>query len=224
MRYILAICLATFASTNIFTQNLDKGKISGEVFLDYLYNVTRDSIQPKLSNTALKGAKDLNGFEFRRVTFTYDYEFSSKFQSRVRFEANQSSASGSSVTPYIKDLALKWKNIFDGSDLILGIQPPPSFEVSESYWQFRSLEKTIMDLRSIASSRDMGIALKGKIDAEGTVGYWITFANNSSLGPETDKYKRAYAHINIAPMKNMNITLYGDYKFRPKLSQITTSE
>lgn len=223
MKHLITTCLIVLAYSNIIAQNLDKGKISGEAFIDYFYNISRDSANSKLPNTALKGVKDFNAFEFRRVTFTYDYNFFSTFQSRVRFEANQSSATGSSVTPYIKDLSLKWKNIFDGSDLSFGIQPPPSFEVSESYWEFRCLEKTIMDLRGIASSRDMGIALKGKIDDEEILGYWIMLANGTGLGPETDKYKRAYAHINIAPMKNMNITLYSDYKFRDKITQTNTA-
>lgn len=220
-RIITGLLITLFSS--LYSQNLDKGKISGEAFIDYFYNISRDSAQIKLLNTALKGTKDFNGFEFRRVTFTYDYDFSSKFQSRVRFEGIQSTSSGNSVNVFVKDLSLKWKNIFDGNDLIFGIQPPPSYEVSEGFWQFRSLEKTIMDLRNIASSRDMGVALKGKLDDQGFLNYWVTFANNSNLGPETDKYKRAYAHINIAPTKNMNITLYSDYKFRSKISQVNSS-
>ena len=95
---------------------------------------------------------------------------------------------------------------------------PPAYEVSESYWQFRSLEKTFMDLRGMVSSRDMGISLKGKLDGDGMFGYWVMLANGTGLSPETDKHKRAYAHINIAPMKNMNITIYGDYKFRDRLT------
>ena len=223
MKYRIILCLIVLALSSINAQNLEKGKISGEAFIDYFYNISRDSSNSKLPNTALKGVRDFNAFEFRRVTLNYDYNFSSIFQSRVRFEANQSSATGSSVSPYIKDLSLKWKNIFDGSDLIFGIQPPPSFEVSENYWQFRCLEKTIMDLRGIASPRDMGIALKGKIDDEGILGYWIMLANGTGLGRETDKYKRAYAHINIAPMGKMNITIYGDYKFRDKITQTNTA-
>ncbi len=223
MKYRIIASFLVILFSSLYSQNLDKGKISGEAFIDYFYNISRDSLQSKLSNTALKGIKDFNAFEFRRITFTYDYNFSQKFQSRVRFEGNQSSTSGSTVNLFIKNLSIKWKNIFDGSDLIFGIQPPPSFEVSEGFWQFRSLEKTIMDLRNIASSRDMGIALKGKLDDESFLSYWVTFANNSNLGPETDKYKRAYAHLNISPMKNMNITLYSDYKFRSKISQVNSS-
>src|SRR3989339_1757863 len=116
MKLIGRLCFFVFFFSSLYSQNGDKGKISGEAFIDYFYNILRDSSNSKLPNTALKGVRDFNAFEFRRVTLNYDYNFSSIFQSRVRFEANQSSATGSSVTPYIKDLSLKWKNIFDGSD------------------------------------------------------------------------------------------------------------
>jgi hypothetical protein len=219
MKILLAFCLIAVAYSKLIAQNLEKGKISGEAFIEYFYNIERDSAFSKLPNTALKGAKDFNGFQFRRITFTYDYDFSSRFISRVRFEGNQSSAVGNTVNVFMKDLSLRWKNIFDGSDLIFGLQPTPTFEVSESYWQFRSLERTIIDLREIATPRDMGIALSGKFDNDGMFGYALMFANNSSLAGETDKYKRAYANLNIAPMKNMNITLYSDYKFRSKITE-----
>ena len=220
MKKAISLCLIIMACTRINAQNTGNGKISGEAFVDYYYNVSMDSANASLPNRAIKGDENFNAFEFRRVTLTYDYSFSSSFQSRVRFEANQSGATGSSVTPYIKDLSLKWKNIFDGSDLSFGIQPPPAFEVSESYWQFRCLEKTFMDLRGIVSSRDMGIALKGKFDSNGMFGYWVMLANGTGLGAETDKHKRAYAHVSIAPMENMIITLYSDYKFRDKLTYV----
>jgi hypothetical protein len=217
MKVILKLCFLIIISVSLQAQNDGKGKFSGEAFVDYFYNVSRDTMHSKLPNTALKGDQDFNAFEFRRVTLTYDYSFSSSFQSRVRFEANQQGASGS-VTPYIKDLSIKWKNIFDGSDLSFGIQPPPAYEVSESYWQYRCLEKTFMDLRGIVSSRDMGISLKGKLDGDGIFGYWVMLANGTGLSPESDKHKRAYAHINIAPMENMNITIYSDYNFRDRMS------
>lgn len=217
--WLLTFALFLFVF-NSFSQDLTKGRISGEAFLDYFYNIARDGKISSIPNTALKGSKDFNGFQFRRITFTYDYDFSSKFLARVRFEGNQSSSSGNTVNVFMKDLSLRWKNLFDGSDLIFGLQPTPVFEVSESYWQFRSLERTVIDLRDAATPRDMGIALRGKVDGDGMFSYALMFANNSSLGSETDKYKRFYAHLNIAPMKNMNITFHTDYRIRPKFNYL----
>ncbi len=41
--------------------------------------------------------------------------------------------------------------------------------------------------------------------------YWVKAANNSSNGPETDKYKRYYALIQCSPSQNFMFTVYGDY-------------
>ena len=60
-----------------------KGKFSGYMFGDYYYNVQqRDTTK-----------KDLNGFQFRRIYFTYDYAISPKFDSRFRLEADQAALS-----------------------------------------------------------------------------------------------------------------------------------
>jgi hypothetical protein len=69
-----------------------------------------------------------------------------------------------------------------------------------------------MDLRGIVSSRDQGISLKGKLTDDGMLNYWVMFANNSANSPETDKYKRYYAHVHIKPITNLQATLYVDYK------------
>ena len=54
--------------------------------------------------------------------------------------------------------------------------------------------------------------LKGKIDAEGIFNYWLMIGDGTGNAPETDKYKRYYAHIQLKPIKNFNITLYADLK------------
>ncbi|MCZ7612909.1 MAG: hypothetical protein M5T52_05070 [Ignavibacteriaceae bacterium] len=98
--------------------------------------------------------------------------------------------------------------------MIFGIQPPPSFDVAEDYWGYRSLEKTIMDLRGIVSSRDFGVALKGKLNSGGTINYCLMYGNGITVDTETDRYKRSYAHIDLKPSENIDITVYGDYRFK----------
>ena len=210
---ILFLCVAQF----LIAQETSSGKISGYMFGDYFYNVLRDSSIDNLSNKALYGKKDLNGFSFRRIYFTYDYKISEKFSTRFRLESQSVVGSESTLfQTYIKDAYLRWNDIFEGSSLIFGIQPPPTFDVSESMWAYRSLEKTIMDLRKVASSRDFGVSLKGKIVNDGSINYWLMFANGSVYESENDKFKRVYAHLDFLPSDNLRITVYGDYKFKPK--------
>lgn len=201
-----------------FAQELSIGKFSGQVFADYFYNISRDANFSNFDNTALEGSKDFNGFVLRRAALNYDQNISEKFSARFRLEADsKSNTSNSKIGVFVKDASLKWKNIFSGSDLILGIQPTPSFEVSEKYWGYRSVEKTIQDLRGFVPSRDFGISLKGKLSESGNVNYSLMFGNNSANSPETDKYKRYYASIDFQPVNKFVIALTGDFKSRAEV-------
>ncbi len=201
-----------------------QGKFSGYMFGDYYYNVERDANILNLKNVASPaGGTAFQAFQLRRIYFAYDNDISDQFTSRFRLEADQAAATSAptasgdvlpsaKVSVFVKDAYLMWKNIFSGSNLIFGVQPTPAYDVSEAAWGYRSLEKTIMDLRGIVSSRDLGISLKGKITDDGMINYWAMFANGSGNNVETDKYKRYYAHIQLKPTTNLQATLYVDYK------------
>ncbi len=194
-------------SMEIKAQSADRLKFSGLMFGDYFYNVDQ------IDNTK----KDINGFQFRRIYITTDYSISQSFTSRFRLEADQSAlSSNGKITVFVKDAWLTWKNVFDGSNLIMGISPTPAFEVSEKAWGYRSIEKTIMDLNKIVSSRDLGIDLKGKLVESGKISYWIKIGDNSANNPEVNKYKRFYASIHFKPVKNFEFTLYTDFASAPK--------
>jgi hypothetical protein len=202
-----------------------QGKFSGYMFGDYYYNVMRDSSfyhtapSNSASGSAAPGPQTMQAFQFRRIYLTYDNDISEQFTARFRLEADQASnASNGKIGTFVKDAYLRWKNIFTGSDLIFGIQPTPAFDISEAAWGYRSLEKTIMDLRGIVSSRDLGISLKGKLTSDGTLNYWTMLANNSSNSPETDKYKRYYAYLQLRPSNNFQATVYVDYKDAAKIA------
>ncbi|MEO8398383.1 MAG: hypothetical protein ABI550_01070 [Ignavibacteriaceae bacterium] len=217
-RKIYCFLLSIFVTVPLFAQNIGEGKISGTAYFDYFYNAARPPQINDLPNTALGGEKDLNGFMFRRIYLTYDHTISKSFSGRFRVEADEVElTSNGKIGVFVKDAYLKWKNIFDGSDIYLGIQPGPAFAVSEDNWGYRSLEKTILDLRGIVSSRDIGVSLKGRINKDGTVNYWVMIGNNSANKPEADKYKRYYAHLQFEPVKNFQITVYGDLKAKPSI-------
>jgi len=226
MKKNLFVLLLVLTSINLlFAQEVtNKGRISGYMFGDYFYNAARDTGISSLSNIVNGGKKDLNGVQLRRIYFTYDYDISESFTTRFRLEADQAAnTSDGKIGVFVKDAYLQWKNIFKGSDFIFGIQPTPAFEISEGIWGNRFLEKTIMDLRGIVSSRDLAITLKGKIDSEGKFKYWLMIGNASGNKPETDKYKRFYAHIQYSPIKQFTATLYADLKARPNINDPTST-
>lgn len=203
-----------FSAAISFAQDdINNGKISGYMFGDYFYNIQRDTAISSIPNKALSGEKDLNGFVFRRIYFTYDYDISKSFSTKFRVEADNSTTTpNGKLTIFVKDAFLKWKDVFANQDLIIGIQPTPAFEISESFWGYRSLEKTIMDLRGYVSSRDFGISLRGKLNEKGSLGYWAMYGNNSGVNLENDKYKRYYLHFYVKPIENLTATIYGDLR------------
>ena len=217
---IFTLLFVIFSINLLFTQEiLNKGRISGYMFGDYFYNVSRDSQINTLQNVANGGKKDFNGFQLRRIYFTYDYNISETFSTRFRLEADQASnTSNGKIGVFVKDAYLQWKNIFKGSDLFFGIQETPAYKITEAIWDNRFLEKTIMDLRGIIPSRDIGLGLKGKFDVNGKFRYWLLFGNGSGNYPESDKYKRFYAHIQYSPIKQFTATLYADLKARPNIN------
>ncbi|MBI5464731.1 MAG: hypothetical protein HY966_07265 [Ignavibacteriales bacterium] len=217
--------LGLLVSTVVLVSSLGaQGKFSGYMFGDYRYNIARDANFSTLSNVAsASGSTAMQAFEFRRIYFAYDNDISEQFTSRFRLEADQSAnASNGKVGVFVKDAYLRWKNIFSGSDLIFGIQPTPAYEISEAAWGYRSLEKTIMDLRGVVPSRDQGISLKGKLLDDGSLNYWFMWSNNSANSPETDKYKRYFGHVQYKVSANLQLTLNADYADKADIANAYT--
>ncbi len=211
MKYILTIMVLC---TAMLAQEKSTLKISGVAFGDYFYNVTRDTSTALSAPAVGTGTvKNYNGFQFRRINIIIDNDITEKFSFRFRFENDQSTVfTGGKVGVFVKDAYLKWKGIFSGSDLTIGIQPTPAFEASEGVWGYRSLEKTIQDLRGAVSSRDFGLSLRGKIDEEGMFSYWFLVGNNAGTGAaESDKYKRWYLSLQAKPFTNFVVTVFSDY-------------
>ncbi len=221
--FLALVVAATVGVSGAFAQ----GKFSGLMFGDYFYNVARDSSfnGAGQKNAAVGGQKDLQAFQFRRIYFTYDNDISETFTTRFRLEADQAALTGNGkITTYVKDAWLRWKNIFNGSDFYFGIQPTSAYEISEAAWGYRSLEKTIMDLRGIVPSRELGVALRGKL-VENLVNYWVTFSDNTTstsvpngTSAYSDKYKRYSLQFQVMPSKEFQFTVYGSLLARPAIN------
>jgi len=218
--FFLIYLIFIVSTTHLFSQEvINKGRISGYMFGDYYYNLTRDTGISSIPNAINGGERDLNGFQLRRIYFTYDYDISEKFTTRFRLEADQvANTSNNKIGVFVKDAYLQWKNIFKGSDLLIGIQPTPAYEISEGVWGNRFLEKTIMDARGIVPSRDIALSLKGNLLSDGKLKYWLMIGDGSGNSPEVDKYKRFYAHLQLNPIKDLTATLYADLKSRPNIN------
>ena len=202
--YIFMLLMLLFTTLSFAQDATNRFKFGGLMFGDYFYNSA--NITPANVN--------LNGFQFRRIYFTSDIFVNDDFDARFRLESDQSANSntaGGKLGVMVKDAYLKWKGIFSGSDLFFGISPTPAFDISENAWGYRSLEKTIMDLNGIVSSRDFGVDLKGQLVSGGGVNYWVKIGNNSSNGPAANKFKRYYGLLQFKPVAGFQATIYGDF-------------
>lgn len=170
------------------------------MFGDYYYVVMNHDF-------AYKGQ---NGFWFRGVYFTYDYDISDKFSTRLRVEYNSPdfTKKSANLTPYVKDAYLKLK--FEKFSLLLGISPTPTWELIEEFWGYRSVEKTPLDLQKFGSSRDFGIALIGKAGSKVKLGYYLMFGNGEGLASENNKFKKIMGEIHFE-LPHFFIQIYGDW-------------
>ena len=115
---------------------------------------------------------------------------------------------------YVKLANLRIKDIWKGTDLVLGQVATPAFPMSsEPIWGYRSIEKTIIDIRG-TPSYDLGATLQGKFDpATGNFGYDLMVGNGTGAKPEGDKYKWFYGDIwGKFFDKKLYVNFYTDYQ------------
>jgi len=221
--------------------NAPTTKISGYGYLDYFNDVR--STDPK--------KEGLNGFQIRRLYFTYDYALKPHYKARFRLETNDGTllllpkavsgakidkgalagvdANASVVGVFVKDAYLQYDLTHDAlkaihPSVIVGIQSTPAFGgiEEEVAWKYRSLEKTILDWQGIVSSRDLGLSVKGYLDAKKEVGYWVLVGNDTTK-PETNKHKRFYGLLSYQG-KKLLAELYGDLSQQPNDKNRTTAK
>jgi len=205
------------------------GRLWGLLFGDFYVKAHSDSLNRGGNNQYTGIPKNRNAFAFRRIYLGYDYNLSKKFSAEILLAAednfpafnppNSTAASGDALinnkeTFFIKYANIRWKNVWKGTDLIVGEQPTPAFPlISERLWNYRSIERTIADIRR-TNSYDLGVGLQGKFDpATGNFGYDLLVANGTSDKPAANSFKWFYGDIYAYFMdKKLVIDLYADYQ------------
>jgi hypothetical protein len=205
------------------------GRIWGTVFADYFFKSHADSNARGGADQYTGIPQNRNAFQFRRIYLGYDYNIDKKFSVELLLASEDNFPAGNpptSTTPsgdqllnnkqsfYIKNANLRWKQIWKGTDLVLGEMATPAFSLlSEKVWAYRSLEKTIIDIRK-TPSYDLGAALQGFFDpANKNFGYNVMIGNGAGAKPESDSYKRFYGDIFAYALdKKLVIDFYSDYE------------
>jgi hypothetical protein len=207
----------------------NSGRIWGYVFGDFYYKGHSDSLNRGGNNQYTGIPKGRNAFAFRRIYLGYDYNISTKFSAELLLAAednfpafnppSSAAASGdelsnSKETFFIKLANVRWKNIWNGTDLVIGEQATPAFPlISEKIWNYRSVERTISDIRR-TPSYDMGAGLQGTFDPKTkNFGYDLLVANGTSDKPASNSFKWFYGDVYAYAFdKKLVFDLYADYQ------------
>src|ERR1700761_5883937 len=207
----------------------NSGRIWGYMFGDYYAKGHADSLGRGGSNQYTGIPSSRSAFQFRRIYLGYDYNISSKFSAELLLAAEDNFPAGNppsaaaatgdqtlngKLTFYIKLANIRWKNIWKGTDLVVGQIATPAFPLlTEKIWNYRSIERTIADIRR-TPSYDMGATLQGVFDPNTkNFGYDLMVGNGSSAKPEGDNFKWLYGDV-FAYFANKKIVvdLYADYE------------
>jgi len=184
-------------------QNLPK--FSGLMFGDYYYNYQNDQA----------AQKTVNGFDYRRIYLTTDYNIADGFAARFRLESDPTASTfaNNKLSVMVKDAYVDWTTLIPSGHAIFGLQGTPDINMAESIFGYRSLEKTIQDYNGISSSRDLGISASDKFSDAFTAGLLIgNNSGNAQPNPTTNyKEKRGYVFFKINPVNELTILIDGDY-------------
>ena len=207
----------------------NSGRLWGYAFGDYYYKAHSDLLNRGGNNQYTGIPKNRNAFQIRRLYLGYDYNISKKFAAEVllaaedNFPAFNPPASGApsgdqlangKLSMYVKLANIRWKNIWKGTDLVFGQQATPAFPLlTEKIWNYRSIERTIADIRR-TPSYDLGAGLQGFFDPKTKdFGYDILVANGSSAKPAATSFKWFYGDIyHYFFNKKIVVDLYADYQ------------
>jgi len=192
-----------------------RGKFTGYAFGDYFYKAHSDTLSRGHANQYTGVPQNANAFQFRRIYLAYDMPLSNRFEAQLALAAEDVTdvTQSGKYAFYIKLANLRWKNIWKGTDLLIGQQPTPAFALlAEPTWKYRAIERTIADIRR-TPAYDMGVGLQGKFDPQtGHAGYDLLVGNGTGAKPTTSALKWFYGDVWLKLFQqHMIIDLYADY-------------
>ena len=206
----------------------NSGRLWGYMFGDYYYKSHADALGRGGSNQYSGIPQNRNAFQIRRIYLGYDYNISKRFAAELLlasednfpgFNTPSSPATGgdqllnNKLSFYIKLANIRWKKIWKGTDFVFGQVATPVFPLlSEKIWNYRSVEKTISDIRR-TPAYDLGVSLQGVLDpATKNYGYDIMVGNGTGARPAATGFKWIYGDVYAYFFdKKFVVDLYADY-------------
>jgi hypothetical protein len=219
-------------------------RLWGYAFGDLYYNQHADATNRGPESMYNGVPSNRNAFQFRRIYLGYDYDIDQKFTAEVLLASEPNANTGvngatniqngdnlvdNKMGFFIKNFDLRYRNIWNGTDLVVGELSTPGFalnepgtngpvSLSETTWGYRFIEKTITDVHK-NNSYDIGAALQGTFDpATKNFGYVFMVGNNSTssllsaANANTGFYKIFYGTLwGKFFNKQLYVDIYSDY-------------
>ena len=209
-------------------------RIWGLTFGDLYYDAHADASNRGAETNYNNVPTYRNAFQFRRIYLGYDYDINKTFSAEVLLasepSANTNVSGSTSISNsdnlvdgkmgfFVKLFDLRTKNIWKGTDLVIGEQlTPVTVMLTEQIWGYRSIEKTIADFHK-SNLYDLGAGLQGVFDpATRNFGYDFLIGNNSQANllaagnPASGFYKIFYGDVYLKLLnKQLIFDLYADY-------------
>ncbi len=226
--HFVCIIFLLFVSLPAFSQSNDsafkrKAEVWGYAFGDYYYKAHADKLERGV-HQYWRIEEGRNAFQIRRIYLGGTYKIHPKFTAELLLAAEDNITDSHGITTgdltkndkltfYIKLANIRWKNVWKGTDLIIGQVGTPAFSTMvDPVWSYRCIERTLTDMRR-TPSYDLGIALQGKFDpGTDNFGYNIMVGNGTGARPENNKFKWFYGELYAKLLnKKLILDLYADY-------------
>ena len=207
-------------------------KFKGQIFGDFEYRPHSDSLLRGITQYAgvsYPSPINYSSFDIRRIYLGADFVFSKHVFGSILL-ANEGNVDNQRNPVFsIKESYIGWKDLYKNADILIGRSTTPAFALlTERVWGYRSDEKTIGDMRSIATAVDLGVALRGRFNNAGTAGYNFMIGNGSvgtvpnGQKAEDDMFKKFYGDVWAKIFdKKIVLDLYADYE-RQQLTDLAT--
>lgn len=219
---LVSICLLTFIfAAGIKAQPKDDFKPSfdviGNVFADYFYKIDGQEVAYSPLDYS-KLPKDFQAFSFRRAILGGRFFFAKNMTANVFLEANDGvTAPTNDRTLFLKIANVEFREVVPYARILAGLSQSITYAFSsEPVWRYRSVEKTIVDMRGLGASTDLGVSMIGDFTKSGEFGYGVMIGNGRGTKIATNKGKKFYGNLTGRfAEKKVIVDLYSDYSFEP---------
>lgn len=187
------------------------GHLWGYAFGDYYYKSHSDRWERGEQNEYHGIEKGDYAFAVRRIYLGHDFNITNRISTHVILSSEKRAATDKMPLSF-KYFNLKLKDIWKGTDLIIGQSGTPALENTNGLWSYRSIERSPMVFRGSQSS-DFGVTLKGSLDSNANYGYSFMVGNSTGLNAGHKTYPKFYGNLYGKFLdKQLIFNLYGEHQ------------